>query len=36
MMEAAGSSQGYAMLDRRLYVPAEWLTDDAYTERRRQ
>ena len=31
-----GSSQGYAMLDRRLYVPAEWLTDDAYTERRRQ
>ncbi|HJX76659.1 IS701 family transposase [Glutamicibacter sp.] len=30
------SSQGYAMLDRRLYVPAEWLTDDAYTERRRQ
>ena len=30
------SAQGYAMLDRRLYVPAEWLTDDAYTERRRQ
>jgi SRSO17 transposase len=30
------SSQGYTMLDRRLYVPAEWLTDDAYTERRRQ
>jgi SRSO17 transposase len=30
------SSQGYPMLDRRLYVPAEWLTDDAYTERRRQ
>jgi SRSO17 transposase len=31
-----GSRQGYTMLDRRLYVPAEWLTDDAYTERRRQ
>ena len=30
------SAQGYTMLDRRLYVPAEWLTDDAYTERRRQ
>ena len=30
------SSQGYTLLDRRLYVPAEWLTDDAYTERRRQ
>src|SRR5713101_147696 len=31
-----GSSQGYTVLDRRLYVPAEWLTDDAYAERRRQ
>jgi len=31
-----GSSQGYTLLDRRLYVPAEWLTNDAYTERRRQ
>jgi SRSO17 transposase len=31
-----GSSQGYTLLDRRLYVPAEWLTDDAYAERRRQ
>ncbi len=30
------SSQGYTVLDRRLYVPAEWLTDDAYAERRRQ
>ena len=30
------SSQGDTMLDRRLYVPAAWLTDDAYTERRRQ
>jgi SRSO17 transposase len=30
------SSQGYTLLDRRLYVPAEWLTDDAYAERRRQ
>ena len=24
-----GSPQGYTMLDRRLSVPAEWLTDDA-------
>ena len=30
------SSQGYTVLDRRLYVPAEWLTDDVYAERRRQ
>src|SRR4249920_2452148 len=31
-----GSPQGYTVLDRRLYVPAEWLTDEAYAERRRQ
>src|SRR3989442_16022495 len=31
-----GSPQGYTILDRRLYVPAEWLTDDAYAERRQQ
>jgi SRSO17 transposase len=30
------SPQGYTLLDRRLYVPVEWFTDDAYTERRRQ
>jgi SRSO17 transposase len=30
------SPQGYTLLDRRLYVPAEWLTDDAYAERRKQ
>src|SRR6266568_5337525 len=30
------SPQGYTVLDRRLYVPVEWLTDDAYAERRRQ
>ncbi len=30
------SAHGYTVLDRRLYVPAEWLTDDAYAERRRQ
>ena len=30
------SSQGYTMLDRRVYVPAEWLTDDAYAARRMQ
>jgi SRSO17 transposase len=31
-----GSSQGYTLLDRRLYIPVEWLTDDTYAERRRQ
>lgn len=30
------SPQGYTVLDRRLYVPVEWLTVDAYAERRRQ
>jgi SRSO17 transposase len=30
------SSQGYTVLDRRLYVPTEWLSDAAYAERRRQ
>jgi SRSO17 transposase len=30
------SPQGYTLLDRRLYVPVEWLTDEAYIERRRQ
>src|SRR6266571_2641621 len=30
------TSQGYTVLDRRLYMPTEWLTDDAYAERRRQ
>jgi SRSO17 transposase len=30
------STQGYTVLDRRLYVPAEWLTDDAYAARRTQ
>jgi len=30
------SPQGYTVLDRRWYVPAEWLTDAAYAERRRQ
>lgn len=29
-------TQGYTVLDRRLYVPAEWLTDDAYAARRTQ
>jgi len=32
----SGSSQGYTVLDRRLYVPTEWLTDEAYAERRTQ
>jgi len=31
-----GSSQGYTVLDRRLYVPTEWLSAAAYAERRRQ
>jgi SRSO17 transposase len=30
------SLQGYTGLDRRLYVPTEWFTDDAYAERRQQ
>ena len=30
------SSQGYTVLDRRLYVPAAWCTDEAYAKRRRQ
>jgi SRSO17 transposase len=30
------SPQGYTLLDRRLYVPVEWFTDEAYAERRRQ
>ena len=31
-----GSPKGDTMLDRRRSMPAEWLTDDAYAERRRQ
>ena len=27
-------AQGYTVLDRRLYVPTEWRTDEAYAERR--
>jgi SRSO17 transposase len=30
------STQGYTVLDRRLYVPVEWLTDAAYADRRQQ
>jgi SRSO17 transposase len=30
------SSQGYTMLDRRLYGPTEWLNDEAYAARRTQ
>src|SRR6266446_4423072 len=30
------SLQGYTVLDRRLYVPTEWLTDAAYAVRRQQ
>jgi len=29
------SSQGYTLLDRRLSIPVEWLTDNVYAERRR-
>src|SRR6266446_4335121 len=32
----SASAQGYTVLDRRLYVPVEWLTDNIYAERRRQ
>lgn len=28
------SQQGYTLLDRRLYLPEEWVTDAAYAERR--
>ena len=28
------SQQGYTLLDRRLYLPEEWVTDEAYTDRR--
>ncbi len=28
------SPHGYALLDRRLYLPQEWVTDEAYAERR--
>ena len=30
------STTGYTLLDRRLYLPEEWVTDDAYAERRTQ
>ncbi len=29
------SVQGYTLLDRRLYLPEEWVEDDAYADRRR-
>jgi SRSO17 transposase len=29
------SQQGYTLLDRRLYLPEEWVTDGAYAERRK-
>ena len=32
---AYASPQGYALLDRRLYLPEEWLTDEAYAVRRK-
>jgi SRSO17 transposase len=28
------SQQGYTLLDRRLYLPQEWVTDEAYADRR--
>lgn len=31
---AYASPQGYTLLDRRLYVPEEWIADRAYAERR--
>lgn len=30
------SEKGYTLLDRRLYLPQEWVEDDAYAERRTQ
>jgi SRSO17 transposase len=30
------SRQGYTLLDRRLYLPQEWVEDDAYAARRRR
>jgi SRSO17 transposase len=30
------SSQGYTLLDRRLYLPQEWVEDPAYADRRRK
>jgi len=30
------SRHGYALLDRRLYLPREWVEDEAYAERRRK
>src|SRR6266404_3825201 len=30
------STKGYTVLDRRLYLPVEWVTDAAYAERRTQ
>jgi SRSO17 transposase len=32
----SASRQGYTLLDRRLYVPQEWVEDAAYAERRRR
>ena len=32
---AYASQHGYALLDRRLYLPEEWLTDEAYAVRRK-
>jgi SRSO17 transposase len=32
---AYASPLGYTLLDRRLYVPEEWITDSAYAERRK-
>ncbi|MBW4605847.1 MAG: transposase [Hassallia sp. WJT32-NPBG1] len=30
------SSKGYTLLDRRLYLPQEWVEFEAYAERRRR
>jgi SRSO17 transposase len=32
---AYASPKGYTLLDRRLYLPEEWITDSAYAERRK-
>jgi SRSO17 transposase len=30
------AKQGYTLLDRRLYLPQEWVEDDEYEKRRRR
>lgn len=36
VFQGYASQKGYTLLDRRLYLPEEWVEDDAYTERRQE